>query len=71
MMTDRQQVIEIETRLAFQEDTINTLNDIVVQQQLQIDKLERISQTLVDRIRNLSATMNEEREYGNEKPPHY
>ena len=71
MITEKQKMIDLETRLAFQEDTLNALNDIVTQQQLQIDKLEKISNTLVDRIRNLSAVMISEGEHGDEKPPHY
>ena len=71
MITEKQKMIDLETRLAFQEDTLNALNDIVTQQQLQIDKLEKTSQSLVDRIRNLSTIMNLGHEHVDEKPPHY
>jgi SlyX protein len=71
MITDKKKMIDLETRLAFQEDTLNALNDIVTQQQLQIDRLEKTSKSLVDRIRNLSTIMNSGDEYVDEKPPHY
>lgn len=64
-------LIDLETRLAFQEDTLNTLNDIVSKQQLQIDRLEITCKSLVDRIRNLSAIENQGTEPIEERPPHY
>ena len=71
MITDKKKMIDLETRLAFQEDTLNALNDIVTQQQLQIDRLEKTSKSLEDRIRNLSTIINSGHEYVDEKPPHY
>ncbi len=68
---DNQKIIDIETRFSFQEDTLNTLNDIVTKQQLQIDILEKTCKSLVDRVRNLSATDNQGTEAVDEKPPHY
>ena len=68
---DNQKIIDIETRFAFQEDTLNTLNDIVTKQQLQIDILEKTCKSLVDRVRNLSANDHQGAEVVDEKPPHY
>lgn len=62
--------IDIETRIAYQEDTIQQLNDVVAKQQKQIDKLEELSKLLTDRYQSLqSATVNIDS--ANEKPPHY
>ena len=71
MILDKQKMIELETRLACQEDTLNALNDIVAQQQLQIDRLEKTSKSIVDRIRKQSTIMNLGYEHADEKPPHY
>lgn len=44
-------VVELETRLAFQEHTLQALNDVVARQQQQIEVLVREIQTLKDRLR--------------------
>lgn len=44
-------VVELETRLAFQDNTLQTLNDVVTRQQQQIEALVREIQTLKDRLR--------------------
>ncbi|PCH62824.1 MAG: SlyX protein [Gammaproteobacteria bacterium] len=62
--------INIETRIAYQEDTIQQLNDVVTKQQKQIDRLEDLSRLLTERYQNLNTTETN----GNitdEKPPHY
>lgn len=67
-MSDR--IAELETQLAFQDDTLQTLNDIVTRQQLQIEQLESKVQMLVAQIQQLSSAMN--RPQGEEPPPpHY
>jgi SlyX protein len=69
--TDTQQhITELETQLAFQEDTLQTLNDTVARQQLQIDKLEHDVQALLAQLQQLSDAMS--RPQGEEAPPpHY
>lgn len=65
-----QRIAELETQLAFQEDTVQTLNDIVARQQLQIDKLEHEVRTLQAQLQQLSDAMN--RPQAEEAPPpHY
>jgi SlyX protein len=62
-------LVEIETKLAYQEDTIQQLNDVVCLQHNQLEKLETLCKHLMDRLKELS----EERTDGSsiEKPPHY
>jgi SlyX protein len=67
-MTER--LIEIETKVAYQEHTISELNDVVYRQQQQIDALERICNTLSDRVQNIAELSTAEKG-GHEKPPHY
>ncbi len=47
------QIIELQTKLAYQEDAIQQLNDVIYHQQQQIDKLEKLSSELQQRIRDL------------------
>lgn len=63
-------LIEIETRLSFQEHTLQALNDVVIRQQQQIDALVREIQTLKERLR--AATPSSVGLLEDEKPPpHY
>jgi SlyX protein len=59
---------ELEARLAFQDDTIETLNATVTAQWLKIDALSRQVAALNDRLRETEATMPKP---ANEPPPHY
>jgi SlyX protein len=64
-------LIEIETKLAFQEDTIQALNAVICQQQKQIDQLEATVRMLIERYRQLSATADADHKPAHEIPPHY
>jgi SlyX protein len=64
-------LIEIETRLAFQEDTIQALNAEVCRQQKQIEQLEATVKALIDRYRQLSAEADPGQKPAHERPPHY
>jgi len=72
-MTD-QRLVEIESRIAYQDDTILQLNDVVCRQQDQIDRLEKLTQQLLGRVRDLSANSAggpAEFSAADERPPHY
>ena len=62
-----------QTRLAFQDQAINDLNDVVADQQQQISRLQHQLKLLHDRLGDLSESV--ESSHGNskqdEKPPHY
>ena len=67
-MEDR--FVELETRLAFQEDAIHHLNETVAAQQRQIDSLTAIVEALRQRMAQFSTSPL----HGNEAeppPPHY
>ncbi len=64
-------ILELETKAAYQEDTVQTLNDIVYQQQKQIDDLQQTCKHLLDRISALSANHGGVEAPVDEKPPHY
>lgn len=65
-----ERLIEIESKIAFQEDAVQELNKVIYQQQKQIDQLEAICSALINHVRDLSDAMAET-STGNEKPPHY
>lgn len=64
------QVIELETRLAFQEHTIQQLNDVVTRQQFQIDQLAAELKNIKARMSAL-ASSNIAHESEETLPPHY
>jgi SlyX protein len=65
-------LIELETRLAYQEDTIHQLNSVVVQQDATILQLQQQMRLLAKRIEELSFTQTgDDNEISNERPPHY
>lgn len=63
-------MIDIETKLAHQEDLLLALNNALSNQQSQIAALEHLCQSLVERIRALSEA-GEGSGDDNEPPPHY
>lgn len=69
-----QRIIAIETKIAYQEDTIAQLNDVVCKQQIQIDALERLTQQLIGRVHDLSEASAQSTgvfSATDERPPHY
>lgn len=73
-MTDQQRIVTIETKLAYQEDTLLQLNDVICRQQNQIDALERLTQQLIGRVGDLSAAAAQSGSALSaidERPPHY
>ena len=71
MIEQTNRLIEIETKLAFQEDAIQALNDVVCQQQKQIGDLEQTLKLLIDRYRQLAETQTPGNKPAEERPPHY
>lgn len=63
-MEDR--IIRLETDLAYLQDTVQQLNDIVTQQQALVAKLERQNEVLAKRVEELDTEARP-----NRKPPHY
>jgi SlyX protein len=62
--------IELETRLAYADDAIQSLSDTVAQQQRRLDQLDALCRQLVERLK--TATENvEPGSAADEVPPHY
>ena len=67
-MEDR--IINLETKLAYQEHTIEELNSVVIEQQNEIDRLKNAVEYLLDKVSQMADT-HMEKAPANEKPPHY
>jgi len=70
---DEEKIIDLETRIAHQEHTIGTLNEVLTDQQAQLTKLSAQVEALTDRVRALSAAVpsGDTGDPADEKPPHY
>ncbi|MBW2215906.1 MAG: SlyX family protein [Deltaproteobacteria bacterium] len=66
-----ERLVEIETKIAFQEQTIEDLNDVLYKQQQEIERLGSICDALVKRVKELSEFTPGIDAPVNEKPPHY
>lgn len=64
-------VEELETRLAFQEDTLAQLNDVIARQDGSIRWLLERLKDLGDKYQDLSFEVQGGQKSGQEKPPHY
>lgn len=63
-------LIELETKVAHQELTLETLNEIVTAQQTQITELQLKFEVVIRRLKDLGSADADVR-VGHEKPPHY
>ncbi len=62
--------IDLESRLAHQDQLLNELNDVVTQQQAKIMQLDELCNTLITRVRSMGEALPDG-DPGNERPPHY
>ncbi len=65
-----QRCTELEIKLAYQEDSVKALNDVVCRQQERIDRLEQTCRYLMQRLQEVSQSPLAESS-DQEKPPHY
>ena len=63
-------LVDIETKIAFQENIIKDLSDEVYKQQKQIDSLNESLKLLLDQLRE-SSPLSPGINLQDEKPPHY
>ena len=59
---------DLETKLTFQEDTIQKLNDVIVTCQTRVDEHDAIIRMLLEQVRTAEHIINPEDE---PPPPHY
>ncbi|VEF12534.1 protein SlyX [Pseudomonas fluorescens] len=68
-MSVEQRVNDLESRLAFQDDTIQALNDVLVEQQRVVDRLQLQMAALLKRQEEMSGQFGSFEE--DAPPPHY
>jgi SlyX protein len=68
LRTLSERIDALETRLTFQDETVETLNKSITAQWLKIDALTRQVANLSERLRD---TETDAPGIGNEPPPHY
>jgi SlyX protein len=62
--------IDLESRLAHQDQLLHELNDVVTNQQAKINQLEELCRSLIDRVRSLGEGVPADHP-STERPPHY
>lgn len=62
--------IDLESRLAHQDQLLNQLNDVVTEQQVKIMQLDELCKSLIQRVRSMGDDMPAS-DAGDEQPPHY
>lgn len=63
-------LVNIEAKIAFQEDQIEELNKTVYQQQQKLARLEAVCESLARHVQSLAEGRNDGMS-ANERPPHY
>jgi SlyX protein len=66
-------LVDLQTRLAFQDHTISELNDVITDQQKQLDRLHEQVRMLKDKLDVLEESVPQPGNLNaaDEKPPHY
>ena len=65
-MSDNDRMIRLETDMAYLQDMVRELNDIVAQQQAMLTKLEKQNEALNKHIEDMDTEARP-----NRRPPHY
>jgi len=66
-----ERLINIETKIAYQEDTIEELNKTIYQQQQKLERLEALYKSLAGQVVSLAQSVNDNKPIQDERPPHY
>ena len=67
---DENRIIDIETKLAHQEDLVDELNQVLIDQQTRISQLEELCRTLAERLQSIGEARGTTSP-DDEQPPHY
>jgi SlyX protein len=70
MENNQEAIQELQTKLSFQEDLLESLNQVIIDQQGQIAKLERTVESMIGQMHSIQSSMldNSKKQ---EIPPHY
>ncbi|AQT58961.1 MAG TPA: SlyX family protein [Cellvibrio sp.] len=68
----QEQLIELQTRVAYQEDTLAQLNDVIARQDAELIQLKQQLRLIAQRLDELSRNPAQgDGEVMDERPPHY
>lgn len=70
MYMSEERFIDLESKLAHQDQLLNQLNDVVTEQQAKIMQLDELCKSLIQRVRSMGDDMPAS-DPGDERPPHY
>jgi len=70
LMEDNEAIIELQTKLSFQEDLLESLNQVITDQQGQIAKLERTVASMIEQVDSMQSARQDNGPQ-QEVPPHY
>lgn len=68
-----EQLIDVQTRVAYQEDTLAKLNDVITKQDTEIVQLKQQVRLLAQRLEELmrDPAQGDDTDITNDRPPHY
>jgi SlyX protein len=70
MSMSEERFVDLESRLAHQDQLLHELNDVVTGQQARLMQLEELCRSLIDRVRSIGEG-GESGDPADERPPHY
>ena len=70
MENNEEAIIELQTKLAFQEDLLENLNQVITDQQGQIAKLEHTVESIIVQMHGMQSS-GQDNGQQQEIPPHY
>lgn len=71
MLMEHERFIDIETKIAHQEHTIEQQNEVIYEQEKRIVRLEKAYKRLIERFKGLEGALQVGTPPEDEKPPHY
>lgn len=66
-----EQIVELQTKLQYQEDALNKLDDVVIRQGDIIDRLTWKFKELEEKLEESKHERSSQQDVADEKPPHY
>lgn len=70
MENNEEAIVELQTKLSFQEDLLETLNQVITDQQAQIAKLARTVESMIEHMHSIQSAIQDNGQQ-QEIPPHY
>ncbi len=70
-MNNEERLVDIEIKLSHQEDLVDSLNQLVYEQQTRIDLLDKRCEALIRQVRELADSVGSRGGAVDERPPHY